>query len=151
MAQHECEHTCCSLGIAGIFRAVQQILVVVVDLPKELAIDELEAAEVVLTMRIVVLRELVKGRNELKYFRLHHVGQFGDTTGHHDLAARERPPEGVVEITNTFGTFFDLCVHGGLLNEASQNKAAHHSRSPAGLAVSLSLVSLHFSNCGASH
>jgi hypothetical protein len=34
-------------------------------------------------------------------------------------AARERSPEGIVEIPNTFGTFFGLYVHGGLLNEAS--------------------------------
>jgi len=35
-------------------------LVIVVDLPKELAIDEFEAAEVVLSTGIIVPRELVK-------------------------------------------------------------------------------------------
>ncbi len=70
MTEHEREHTGCPLGITRIFRPEFATLVIVVDLPKELAIDEFEAAEVVLSTGIIVPRELVKGRNELKCVRL---------------------------------------------------------------------------------
>ena len=51
--EHEREHTRCSLFVRGVFGAEFAARVVIVNFPEELAADELEAAEVVLSVRVV--------------------------------------------------------------------------------------------------
>jgi DNA-binding response OmpR family regulator len=72
----------------------------IVDHPKELAAVDLEAAEVVLALRVVIGRERVERPHSLEHLVSHLVGHSRDAGGRHHLAADERSPEGVVEIAD---------------------------------------------------
>lgn len=73
--------------IARVFGAVGQLRVIVVDLPKELSAAKLEAAEIVLAVRVVVFIERIEGGDLIERGALHHVGKCVDASGHRDLAA----------------------------------------------------------------
>jgi len=78
------------LGISRVFRPELQLLVVVVDLPEECSITQIETPEVMFAVRIVVLGEVGECGNPLQCCSLHHVGKCIDTRRHEDLAAGKR-------------------------------------------------------------
>jgi hypothetical protein len=79
--------------------------VVVLNLPKELPAAQLEAAEVVLAVRVVLCGKVGERRGLLERLRLHHVGKRIDARRHRDLAAGEASAEGVVEFADALSVF----------------------------------------------
>jgi hypothetical protein len=149
--QHQRQHPGRLPGIARVFRSKLATLVVVVELPEEFPVYELEATEVVLPVGIVVSAEGAERCDLAECGSLHHVGKLGDAARHHYPAAGECPPEGVIEITNAGGAINGIFCHASLLDEAGEHQAAHHPISTAGFAVSLSLVPLQVGGCPALH
>ena len=75
-------------GSAGSSRAELAAFIEVLDLPEEPAIAELEAAEVVLAVRIVVFVEVIEVDDLPDRSRLHHIRQLIDSGGQQDRATR---------------------------------------------------------------
>ena len=76
------------------------VAVVQVDLPEDRSAVMIEAAEVMLAVRIVVRVERLEGTHALGNRGLHVARQSMDAARHDDLAAGERSPERVVEFRN---------------------------------------------------
>lgn len=113
--EHQREHARRFFWVGGVLRAAFAAFVVVVDLPKELSTAKLEAAEVVLSMWVVVFSECIEGGDLVKCSALDHVGEGVDAGCHHDFAAGEAFAECVVEKR-------DLARHAGLLNQAGEHE-----------------------------
>ena len=79
-------------GSARIFRAELGLEIVVVDLPEQLLAVELEAAEVVLAVRVVVRIEVIE-RDHLRECLRHELGTLAVDAARqiHAAAAREVP------------------------------------------------------------
>jgi hypothetical protein len=83
-------------GSAGSGRAPFELHVVAVDLPEDRLAGVLEAAEVVLAMRIVSLFKFLEGTHALGNRGLRIQRQRTDAARNEDLPADERSPECVV-------------------------------------------------------
>jgi hypothetical protein len=102
--EHEGEHARRLRRVGGIGRTEFEVEVVVVDFEKELVSRQVETAEVVLSVRIVIGVEAVE-RGDLSDCHRADVARQGVDTGRqHDAAERwiEGLPKGVVEIANAF-------------------------------------------------
>src|ERR1700722_18389537 len=75
-----------------------------IDFPKELATVDLEVPEIVLAMRVVVGIECLERLYPVEDLSSQFVSQGRDASGHHDLAASKRLPEGIVEIADALGS-----------------------------------------------
>lgn len=98
--EHQREHAGGLFWVSRIFRPALTQLVVQVNFPKELPPDELEAPEVMLSIGVIILRELVEDGNLQQCVRLHAIRQSLDTRGHHHPATAERLAEGVIEYSD---------------------------------------------------
>ena len=72
---------------------------------------QLEAAEVVLAVRVVVLRERFEGGDLLERGSFYHVRKLAYGCRHEDLAAGEALPEGVIELPDAGGLVNGLGIH----------------------------------------
>jgi len=94
---HDGEHARRNAWVRGVFRTAVHIEGVVVDLPEvRLALD-FDAAEVVLAVRVIVLREIAEGLNREDEASPNVEGKVRDPSRHDDLAADEGAAEIVVE------------------------------------------------------
>ena len=98
--QHECENACCFFRVARVVRAVLHRLVEVVVLKKERMTIDLEVAEVVFFVRIVIGTEAVKRPHAINRPHSELVGQVVDSGCEHNAPARQRSAKAVVERTN---------------------------------------------------
>ena len=115
--EHECQHAGRLRRIGWILRAVLATLIVVVDLTEERLSSELEATEVVLAVRVVVLREIGEVPCTLKRERLQVVGKRMDTDGQEYAAAAKGHAKSVVEV------LYALPVHQCVLEEIGRCRA----------------------------
>jgi hypothetical protein len=88
------------LRVCRIIRAIRHAPVVVIYLPKELVTGKLEAAEVVLAIRIVIGREVGEGANSLEHLGGQDGRERANARGDEHSATFERFAEGIVECSD---------------------------------------------------
>ena len=81
LREHDREHPLRYRRVARIVRSVRHAAVVIVDLPKELMLSDLQGTEVVFAVRIVVHRELVERLDALDRLLLQRNRQGINTRG----------------------------------------------------------------------
>ncbi len=100
LRQHEGENAGCFLIIGRVFAAEFHGRIVVIDLPEDFAAVVDEGPEVVLTVKIVILGEVVESANLPQDDMLLLGGQRRETAGEEDAAAGARRAKAVVEVTD---------------------------------------------------
>lgn len=98
--EHDCQHARRLQRIRGVFRAEFAACIVIVDLPEKRLSIKLEAAEVVLVVGIVILREIGEAAYAAQYQSLPVIGERLHGDGHEHPPAAEGHAKGVVELTN---------------------------------------------------
>jgi len=102
--EHERQHACRPVRVGGIVRPEFEARVVIIEFPEEHLARELEAAKVVLAVRVVVGVKSVECRDLAHRHCLNIAREGADALGEHRAAERgvERFSERVVEFANAF-------------------------------------------------
>ena len=103
LSKHNRERARRFCRVGRVLRAELHVRVEIVDLEKELAAGELEIAEIVLAMRVVIVIELRECRHAPDHHRLDVRGQGIDASRHEHSAAGHRRPETVVQLPDALG------------------------------------------------
>src|SRR5579862_370690 len=100
LRKHDREHTCRLARVSGIFRSPLAVDVVVVDLPKELLVENFKAAEVVLAVWIVISGEVLEGLHRKQRLGFYIDRKLADAGGQQESAADECRAEVIIENAN---------------------------------------------------
>jgi hypothetical protein len=98
--QHDGQDARGDVWVGGVGGSKLQLLVVVVDFPEDGEIPILEAAEIVLIMRVVCLREMLEVSDRLENDQGRRRTQALDALGDQNLSALKACAEPVVEVTD---------------------------------------------------
>src|SRR5208337_4428351 len=95
--EHDREDAGGFFWVSWIFGTVPHRLIVIVVFEKELLAVNLEAAEIMLLVRIVVRSESAERSGELERPRSNSIWQGANSSRHYDASAGQRFPQAIVE------------------------------------------------------